>query len=122
MGCAFMMRSDSYILSSEAVALSRSNPKISSALKAMYLNEHINEMKDSFKDDIIIQAIENVAILLKEMYPRINDGLLPNLEDTLKMFSNFELVEKMSKIRAADEELKEKYSIQLEYFKNHFYI
>lgn len=93
---------------------------ISSALKAMYSNAH-EENEDAYREDFIIQAIENLAILLKEMYPRMNEGALPNLEDMLKMFTNFDLIEKMCEILAHDEELKEKYAIQLSYFKKCFY-
>ena len=93
---------------------------ISSVIKNMYNTVH-NDVDEAYKEDIVMQAIENVAILLKEMYPRMNDGKLPNLEDMLKMFSNFELVEKMCEILAHNEELKEKYSIQLAYFKKNFY-
>ncbi len=93
---------------------------ISSALKAMYNDVHY-QSQETYREDTAIQAIENVAILLKEMYPRLNEGNLPNLEDMLKMFTNFELVEKMCEILAHDEELKEKYSVQLAYFKKNFY-
>ena len=93
---------------------------ISSALKAMYNNAH-EEVEDAYREDFIIQAIENLAILLKEMYPRMNEGALPNMEDMLKMFTNFELIEKMCEILAHDEELKEKYAIQLAYFRKCFY-
>lgn len=93
---------------------------ISSALKTMYYSSH-NDAKDSYREDISIQAIENIAILLKEMYPRMNAGALPNMEDLLKMLTNFELIEKMCEIMAHDEELKEQYSIQIAYFKKNFY-
>lgn len=93
---------------------------ISSVIKTMYNTSH-NDVDEVYKEDITIQAIENMAILLKEMYPRMNEGKLPNLEDMLKMFSNFELVEKMCEILAHNEELKEKYNIQLTYFKKNFY-
>ena len=43
------------------------------------------------------------------------------LEDMLKLLTNFELVEKMCKIMEADEELAAKYVVQLSYFKRHFY-
>ena len=93
---------------------------ISSVMKAMYNTSH-SDVDEAYKEDIAMQAIENLAILLKEMYPRMNEGKLPNMEDMLKMFTNFELVEKMCEILAHDEELKEKYSIQLAYFKKNFY-
>ncbi|MCI8443591.1 MAG: TraM recognition domain-containing protein [Clostridia bacterium] len=93
---------------------------ISSVIKNMYNTAH-NDVDEAYKEDIVIQAIENVAILLKEMYPRMNDGKLPNLQDMLKMFSNFELIEKMCEILVHNEELKEKYSIQIAYFRKNFY-
>lgn len=93
---------------------------ISSALKTMF-DITSNESEETFRESIVLQAIENVAILLKEMYPRMHEGLLPNLEDMLKMFTNFNLVEKMCEILAHDEELKEKYDTQLAYFKKNFY-
>ena len=90
---------------------------ISSVMKAMV---DISKY-ELFKELQVIQAIENVSILLKEMYPKKNEGMLPNLEDMLKMFTNFDLIEKMCKILEHDEELKEKYNTQLVYFKNNFY-
>lgn len=93
---------------------------ISSAIKAMYNNAH-NDIQEAYREDVVIQAIENLAILLKEMYPRMNEGKLPNLEDMLKMLTNFDLVEKMCEIMAHNEELKAQYSIQIAYFKKNFY-
>lgn len=93
---------------------------VSSALRAMYNTRH-EEIEEAYKEDVATQAIENLAILLKEIYPRMHEGTLPNLEDMLKMFTNFDLIEKMCEILAHDENLKEKYSVQLAYFKKNFY-
>ncbi len=93
---------------------------ISSALKAMYNDSHA-ETGEIYKEDISIRAIENIAILLKEMYPRMNEGALPNMNDMLKMFTNFDLVEKMCKIMAHDEKLAKKYAVQIAYFEKNFY-
>lgn len=93
---------------------------ISSALRAMYNSKH-EEIEEAYKEDVSNQAIENLAILLKEIYPRMNEGALPNLEDMLKLFTNFELIEKMCMILEHDENLKEKYSFQLSYFKKNFF-
>ena len=90
---------------------------ISSVMKAMV---DISKY-ELFKELQVIQAIENISILLKEMYPKMNEGMLHNLEDMLKMFTNFDLVEKMCRILEHDEDLKEKYNTQLVYFKNNFY-
>ena len=93
---------------------------ISSVIRAMYNTSHSNA-DEAYKEDLVMQAIENLAIILKEMYPRMHAGKLPNMEDMLKMFTNFELIQKMCEILSHDEELKEKYTIQLAYFKNNFY-
>lgn len=93
---------------------------ISSVLKSMF-DISTNESSENYRESVVIQAIENISILLKEMYPRMNEGMLPNLEDMLKMFTNFDLVEKMCEILAHDEDLKEKYGTQLAYFKKNFY-
>ena len=93
---------------------------ISSVLKGMYLSKN-SEKEDAYSEDVTLQAVENITILLKEIYPRMNEGALPNLEDMLKLLINFELVEKMCKILEADEKLAEKYAIQLAYFKRNFF-
>lgn len=93
---------------------------ISSVLKGMNTNANM-EFDEIYREEFIIQAIENVTIMLKEMYPRMNGGNLPNLEDMLKMFSNFDLIEKMCKIMESNEELAEKYASQIRYFKKNFY-
>ena len=93
---------------------------ISSVLKEMYTRAG-TDLEESYKQSASLQAVENICILLKEMYPRLNNGDLPNLEDMLNMFNDFSLVEKMCKNLEADEELAKKYSIQLGYFKKNFY-
>lgn len=90
---------------------------ISSVLKGM----HPNQSDDSYKDILPLQAVENIAILLKEMYPRIREGILPTLEDVLKMLMDFDLIEAMCEKMKEIPELSEKYSIQLAYFKKNFY-
>ncbi len=93
---------------------------ISSVLKS--ISEFPNDdSEENYRESVAISAIENIAILLKEMFPRMNEGALPNLEDMLKMLTNFDLVEKMCEILAHDEELKQKYSVQISYFKKNFY-
>lgn len=43
------------------------------------------------------QAIENLSILLKVMYPRMHDDELPTLEDMLNAFNNFDIIQKCAK-------------------------
>lgn len=93
---------------------------ISSSLQGLVADE-ADEMKDLYKEEAALQIIENLSILLKVIYPKMHDGILPNMEDLLKLLSNFELVEKMCKILERDEELSEKYSMELSYFRRAFF-
>lgn len=93
---------------------------ISSVLKGMYFSSH-SDVEEAFRENVTMQAIENLTILLKEMYPRLNDGLLPNLEDLLEMLNDFDLVEEMCTELMVHEELTHKYRIQLGYFKKNFF-
>ena len=93
---------------------------ISSVIRGMYKTIDVDS-DELIKENVAIQAVENISILLKEMYPRLHDGLLPNLEDMLKMLNNFDLVEDMCIQLEADEQLAEQYAVQLCYFKRHFY-
>lgn len=93
---------------------------ISSVLKEMYSNAGA-DLDESYRQTASLQAVENICILLKEMYPRLNNGELPTLEDMLNMFNNFSLVEDMCKKLEENPELSKKYNIQLGYFKKNFY-
>lgn len=93
---------------------------ISSVLKEMYTYAG-TDLEESYRQNVTLQAVENISILLKEMYPRLNGELLPNLEDMLNMFNDFSLVEKMCKQLEEIPELAKKYSLQLGYFKKNFY-
>ena len=93
---------------------------ISSTLQGISSDE-ASEMKDLYKEEAALQILENLAILLKVIYPKMHDGVLPNMEDLLSLLSNFELVEKMCKILEKDEELSEQYSMELSYFKRAFF-
>lgn len=97
---------------------------ISSVLKRMYsasADTTNSSVDEAFMQNIVTQAIENLTLLLKEMYPRLNDGLLPNLEDLLKLLNDFDLIEKMAEQMKSFSDLSEKYAIQLGYFKKTFY-
>ena len=93
---------------------------ISSVLKGMYFTNNVTP-EESFMENVANQAIENLTILLKEMYPRLNGGKLPNIEDMLNMLNDFDIVEDMCKTLEIDPELASKYRLQLGYFKKHFY-
>lgn len=97
---------------------------ISSILKRMYASEEVPNFgnhDEAFMANIVTQAIENLVLLLKEVYPRENEGAIPNLEDLLELLNDFDLIEEMSEKMKKYPELVEKYKIQLGYFKKTFY-
>ena len=93
---------------------------ISSVLNGISTN-NIPDVKDTGKEEVERQILENLSILLKIVYPKMNDGILPNMEDLLKLLSKFELVEKMTEILKSDPELSSKYAMQISYFERNFY-
>lgn len=92
---------------------------ISKVLRILFDRGH--DTADNFHISITQQAIENLSILLKLMYPKLNGGKLPTLEDLLQMLNNFDLVENMCEKLKEDPELAEKYSLQVSYFEKNFY-
>lgn len=97
---------------------------ISSILKRMYASGtmHTPGTEDeAFMHNIVTQAIENLVLMLKEVYPRLHEGQLPNLEDLLDLLNDFDEIEKMAEQMKQFPELIQKYKIQLGYFKKTFY-
>lgn len=93
---------------------------ISSVLKGLYATSR-PDLQMAYRENAAIQIIENLSILLKEMYPRLHDGDLPNLEDLLNMMNDFSLVENMCNEMKEIPELANKYRILIKYFENNFY-
>ena len=93
---------------------------ISSILYGMYDTTRV-DIDEAFRQNIVTQVVENLCIILKELYPKTHDGALPNLEDLLKLLNNFDLIEDLCKELESFTELAQKYEVQLTYFKKHFY-
>ena len=74
-----------------------------------------------YMQDVALQAIQNLVILLKLVYPKLNEGVLPNLEDLLFCFNDFDYVESLCQELEKDPELSREYALQISYFKQHFY-
>ena len=94
---------------------------ISSVIKTIFTTSPSADVAYAYRANASSQAIENLSILLKEMYPRMNNGVLPTLEDMLDAVNNFDLVEAMCEEMNKDQELKNKYKLLLLYFKKNFY-
>lgn len=93
---------------------------ISSVLKGLFATSR-PDIQLAFRENAAIQAIENISILLKEMYPRLNNNDLPNLEDLLNMLNDFSLVQSMCNQMKEIPELANKYKILIKYFESNFY-
>ncbi len=93
---------------------------ISSILHGMYTATHVTA-EEAYRQNVVTQVVENLCIILKELYPRTHEGALPNLEDLLKLLNNFDLVEDLCMQLESIEELAQRYEIQLTYFKKNFY-
>ena len=98
---------------------------ISSVLKRLYdtdINLTRNVTVDqAYMQNISSQAVENLVLVLKELYPREHSGDLPTLEDLLELINNFDNVEKMVAQLQEHEDLTEKYKYQINYFKKNFF-
>ena len=93
---------------------------ISTVLKGMYENEN-PDSSNLFFGQVTQQALENLAILLKVMYPRLHDNQIPTLEDMLECLYNYNLVEDMCEEMKKDPVLSAKHAILIKYFEKNFY-
>lgn len=93
---------------------------ISTVLYGMYVSKKA-DVELAFREHAASQAVENLSILLKTMYPRLHDGLLPTLEDLLDMLNNFDLAQAMCEELEKDSEIARKHSVLISYFKKNFY-
>ncbi len=99
---------------------------ISSILKRMYdtnieYNQSYVSSNIAFNQNVVTQAVENITLLLKEMYPILHENNLPTLDDLLKLLNNFDLIEEMAEQMKQIPDLAQQYTIQLGYFEKTFY-
>ena len=92
---------------------------ISTVLKGMYQAE--NSESSAFFANVTQQAFENLAILLKLVYPRMHNGEIPTLEDMLAILNNFDIAEEMCEVLKKDPKLAEDYKSLVGYFEKNFY-
>ena len=71
---------------------------ISSILKRMYVTDRRTDGShdEAYMDNVVTQAIENLVLMLKEVYPRLHEGQLPNLEDLLDLLNDFDIIEQIT--------------------------
>lgn len=93
---------------------------ISTVLKGMYESEN-PDSGNIFFGQVTQQALENLSILLKIMYPKMHNNEIPTLEDMLKMLYDYNLVETMCEEMKKDPVLGVKHNILIKYFEKNFY-
>lgn len=93
---------------------------ISSVLKSLYDDEH-PEHDEAYMQNSAHQAIQNVVVLLKAVYPNLHNGDLPNLEDVLICLTNFDYTEELCEELKKDEELAKEHFLLISYFEQFFY-
>lgn len=93
---------------------------ISTVLKGMYESENAGG-DNVFFANVTQQAFENLAILLKLVYPKMHNGEIPTLEDMLDILNNFDLAEEMCEVLKKDPKLSEDYKSLIGYFEKNFY-
>lgn len=95
---------------------------ISTVLKNLHSSNHADlDLNLGVQANFASQAIENLSILLKIMYPKMHGGEMPTLEDMLKAFNDFSIIQNMCMEMEKNEELAQKFAILLTYFKKNFY-
>lgn len=93
---------------------------IATVLKGMFDSENPGGTNQFF-GQVTQQALENLSIILKVMYPRMHGGALPTLEDMLKMLYDYNIVEMMCDEMKKDAALASEYKILIGYFEKNFY-
>ena len=95
---------------------------ISTVLKNLHSSNRADlDLNLGVQANFATQAIENLSILLKVMYPRMNGGTIPTLEDMLNAFNDFSIIQNMCETMERDEELSGKFNILTSYFRKNFY-
>ena len=94
---------------------------ISTVLKGMYEADGGGGGDNIFFASVSQQAFENLAILLKLVYPKVHNGEIPTLEDMLDILNNFDKAEELCEILKKDPKLAEDYKSLIGYFEKNFY-
>ena len=94
---------------------------IADVLNSMYADQGGGSPGDPFFTQVTLDAFQNLSILLKEMYPIMNNGDLASLEDMLELLYNFDKVEQMTEEMKKHAHLEQKYKLLIAYFEKNFY-
>ena len=98
---------------------------LSSLLKRMYTLEVSGEgdtmiTESSYTKNISGQAIENLSIILKVVYPALHNGEIPSMEDLLEILNNHDALNPYLEYLRQNEELAKQYKYQITYILKNF--
>ena len=93
---------------------------ITAVLKSLHSSQGITP-EEAYMQNFAHHAIQNLVALLKLVYPKLNNGDMPNLDDLLKCFINFDYIEELCEELKKDDELAQENAVLLSYFKDSFY-
>ena len=93
---------------------------ISLILRAWY-NPDTFTAELAYMEDISKQAVQNLVLLLKCVYPKLNNGDIPTIEDLSRCFLDFDYVVELCEELKKDEFYSKEYSLQITYFEQNFY-
>ena len=94
---------------------------VADVLNSMYADQGGGSPGDPFFTQVTLDAFQNLSILLKEMYPVMNNGNIASLEDMLDLLYNFDKVEQMTEEMKKHAHLEQKYKLLIAYFEKNFY-
>jgi len=93
---------------------------ITEVLKSLYGNQISIAPEEAYMQDSAHQAIQNLVILLKFVYPKLHDGDLPNLDDVSECFTNFDYVEELCEEAKKDKDFADENHLTISYFEQNF--
>lgn len=94
---------------------------ISTVLRGTSVGSISHDAEFTFLENTSRQIIENLVILLKEIYPRLNDNDLPTLEDLFDCLNDFSKVKVLCEELKQDKVLARRHSSVITYLERYFY-
>ncbi|MCL2341784.1 MAG: hypothetical protein FWC53_01660 [Firmicutes bacterium] len=94
---------------------------ISDVLKSLYDNQSSKDTDEAYMENSAHQALQNLVILLKYIYPKLHDGDLPNLDDVLQCCTDFDYVEELCEEARKDKDFMDENFLTISYFEQNFY-
>lgn len=80
-----------------------------------------NNSEEIYTKAMGLEAVQNITILLAAIYSKVNNGILPTIENVIECLNNFDVVRSLCESLKQDQLLSNSYQEQIVYFTKHFY-